>query len=194
MIGPMINQSILTIQLTMNNSNSVQASLIFYGQWNGNFRSLERNHARITFTIFRIKTFIIVILSENHDQSPVSPWMFHFSIISLIFSLVVDSNKVKNLASVKEATSVLECIEILQDENLFTPTDVIYMQFLCQEADCFDLFTKCVEYAESKQRALCYFKKPPGKVCWFYYLFFVKYQNDRNFIMCFIGSHGCFVK
>lgn len=119
--------------------------------------------------------------------------MFHFP-LSQHFSLVVDSNKVKNLTSVKEATTVLECIEILQDEKLFTPTDVIYMQFLCQEADCFDLFAKCVEYAESKQRALCYYKKPLGKVCWFYNLFFVKYQNDRNFIMCFIGSNGCFVK
>lgn len=118
--------------------------------------------------------------------------MFHFSFISVFFSYVVDSNKVKNLTSVKEATSVLECIEIIQDENLFTPTDVIYMQFLCQEADCFDLFTKCVEYAECKQRALCYFKKPPGKVC-----FFFKYQNDSNFIMCFIsiiGLHDSVVK
>lgn len=118
--------------------------------------------------------------------------MFHFSFISVFFSYVVDSNKVKNLTSVKKATSVLECIEIIQDENLFTPTDVIYMQFLCQEADCFDLFTKCVEYAECKQRALCYFKKPPGKVC-----FFFKYQNDSNFIMCFIsiiGLHDSVVK
>lgn len=96
--------------------------------------------------------------------------MFHFSNISVFFSYVVDSNKVKNLSSVKEATSVLECIEILQDENIFTPTDVIYMQFLCQETDCFDLFTKCVEYAECKQRALCYFKKTPGKVCWFFFI------------------------
>lgn len=77
---------------------------------------------------------------------------------------VVESNKVKNITSVTEAKSVLECIDILHNEKLFTRTDVIFMQFLCQEADCSDLFTKCVEYAECKQRALCYFKKPPGKV------------------------------
>lgn len=76
---------------------------------------------------------------------------------------VVASTKVKNLTSVAEAKSVLECIEILQDEKLFTQKDVIYMQFLCQEADCLDLFTKCIEYAE-KKKALCYFEKPLGKV------------------------------
>lgn len=76
---------------------------------------------------------------------------------------VVASKKVKNLTSVAEAKSVLECIEILQDENLFTKNDVIYMQFLCQQADCFDLFSKCIDYAE-KQKALCYFEKPLGKV------------------------------
>lgn len=75
----------------------------------------------------------------------------------------VGSNKVKNLTSLKEAKSVSECIEILQDEQLFTQKDVIYMQFLCQEADCLDLFKICKEYAE-EQKSLCYFKKTLGKV------------------------------
>lgn len=126
----------------------------------------------ITFTIFRIKTFVITI-SKNRTTVLSTFECVNFP-LSQFFSYVVDSKKVKNLTSVKEATSVLECIEILQDENLFTPTDVIYMQFLCQEADCFDLFTKCVEYAECKQRALCYFKKPTGKVCWIFKLIFCK--------------------
>lgn len=125
-----------------------------------------------TFTIFRIKTFVIAI--SKNQTTVLSTFECSNFPLSQFFSYVVDSNKVKNLTSVKEATSVLECIEILQDENLFTPTDVIYMQFLCQEADCFDLFTKCVEYAECKQRALCYFKKPTGKVCWFFKLIFCK--------------------
>lgn len=60
------------------------------------------------------------------------------------------------------AQSVIECIEILQDEKLFTETDVIYMQFLCQEANCEELFEKCMEYAIMK-RALCYFTIRPGK-------------------------------
>lgn len=79
------------------------------------------------------------------------------------FVYVIDSRKVRNLSSVKEANSVLQCIEILQDEQLFTQKDVIYMQFLCQEADCLDLFKICKEYAE-EQKSLCYFKKTLGKV------------------------------
>lgn len=61
-----------------------------------------------------------------------------------------------------EAKTTLECLRILQDENLFTQADVIFMQFLCRETNCLDLFEKCIEYAE-KQRALCYFEKNPGK-------------------------------
>lgn len=76
---------------------------------------------------------------------------------------IVDSNKVTNIASIMEANSTLECIEILRDEDLFNDMDVIFMQFLCEEADCFDLNEKCIEYAE-EQKALCYFKKPTGKV------------------------------
>lgn len=62
-----------------------------------------------------------------------------------------------------KATSALECIRILQDEELFTQTDVIVMQFLCTETECLDLYAKCVEYAED-QKALCYFEKPLGKI------------------------------
>lgn len=151
-----------------NLKRSVQASVINHGQLYGNLWSLERDHATITFTIFlSIKTIIITINKITISVlSLLKCSLFQVFFLFIIFFFdVVDSNKVKNLTSVKEATSVLKCIDILQDENLFTPTDVIYMQFLCQEADCFDLYTKCVEYAECKQRALCYFKKPPGKVC-----------------------------
>lgn len=61
-----------------------------------------------------------------------------------------------------EATSVLECIRILQDEELFTQTNVIAMQFFCTQTEYLDLYTKCVKYAE-QQKALCYFEKHPGK-------------------------------
>lgn len=75
---------------------------------------------------------------------------------------ITASDKIKNRTSVLEAKTTLDCLRILQDENLFTPKDVIFMQFLCRETDCLDLFEKCIEYAE-KQRALCYFEKKPGK-------------------------------
>lgn len=75
---------------------------------------------------------------------------------------ITASDKIKNRTSVLEAKTTLDCLRILQDENLFTPKDVIFVQFLCRETDCLDLFEKCIEYAE-KQRALCYFEKKPGK-------------------------------
>lgn len=115
-------------------------------------------------TLFFSKNCHIII--KSHVISVLSILkIVQFSVIYYFtsFVYVVDSRKVRNLTSVKEANSVLECIEILQDEQLFTQKDVIYMQFLCQEVECFDLFTKCIEYAET-QKALCYFKKPLGKL------------------------------
>lgn len=75
---------------------------------------------------------------------------------------ITASDKIKNRTSVLEAETTLDCLRILQDENLFTQEDVIFMQFLCKETDCLDLNEKCIKYAE-KQRALCYFEKNPGK-------------------------------
>lgn len=67
----------------------------------------------------------------------------------------------KNRRSVLEATSAIDCLTILQDEQLFTQTDVIFMQFLCRETECLKLNDKCIEYAE-KQKALCFFEKQSG--------------------------------
>lgn len=76
---------------------------------------------------------------------------------------ITASNKIQNRKSVLEAKRTSDCLRILQDENLFTQADVIFMQFLCGETGCFDLYEKCIEYAE-KQRALCYFEKKSGKI------------------------------
>lgn len=93
---------------------------------------------------------------------------------------VVDSGKLKNLTSLEAAKSVLGCIEILQDEQLFTRKDVIFMQFLCQEADCLELFKKCKDYAED-QKALCYFKKDLGKVQSYYAYLFTMIRYGMRF-------------
>lgn len=90
-----------------------------------------------------------------------------------------------------EAKTTLECLRILQDENLFTQADVIFMQFLCRETECLDLFEKCIEYAE-KQRALCYFEKKSGEyinVKPIYIVFKVvqdtcEFQNLNYFLKC----------
>lgn len=94
------------------------------------------------------------------------------------------SNKVKNQKSVLKAKSAMDCLRILQDEHLFTQKDVIFMQFLCRETNCLKLYAKCIEYAE-KQKALCFFEKPSGKVLVdlvenFFHLFHKPHRNERN--------------
>lgn len=59
------------------------------------------------------------------------------------------------------ASSASECFTILHEENLFTQKDVIFMQFLCKETGCEDLYSECIKYALTN-KALCYFEKPPG--------------------------------
>lgn len=83
-------------------------------------------------------------------------------ILSIFNYIFLATNKVKHRKAVLEAKSALDCLRILQDESLFTQTDVIFMQFLCRETDCLDLNEKCIEYAE-KQKALCFYERTQGK-------------------------------
>lgn len=69
------------------------------------------------------------------------------------------SGKVENVSSIMSARSAMKCFTILQDENLFTQKDVIFMQFLCKEMECDELYSRCIEYAVTN-KALCYFEKP----------------------------------
>lgn len=78
-----------------------------------------------------------------------------------LFSSVAGSGKLKDMKSLQSARSAVECFIILQDENLFSQNDVIFMQFLCNETNCKELYTKCIEYA-SNENVLCYFERPPG--------------------------------
>lgn len=94
----------------------------------------------------------------------------------------------KNRRSVLDAKSAMDCLTILQDEKLFTQTDVIFMQFLCRETDCLELNDICIEYAE-KQKALCFFEKQSGNfsVDYVTYLIFVMHTfillNDRIYYL-----------
>lgn len=71
------------------------------------------------------------------------------------------SKKVKNIKSLNEARSARDCIRILDSENLFTKSDVTFVQFLLRMTECKDLENKCVEYAKG-QRALGFYEKQPG--------------------------------
>lgn len=74
---------------------------------------------------------------------------------------VTASGKVTDVNSLKAADTVLKCFIVLQDENLFTQNNVIFMQFLFKEMHCEELYEKCIEFAQ-EQEALCFFLKPPG--------------------------------
>lgn len=63
---------------------------------------------------------------------------------------------------IKTATSAREYFRILKDKELFTPSDVIFMQFLLRESNCGLLNDKCIAYAKT-QKALCFYEEPPSK-------------------------------
>eukprot|EP00105_Crassostrea_gigas_P031928 XP_011454771.2 PREDICTED: uncharacterized protein LOC105347399 [Crassostrea gigas] len=71
---------------------------------------------------------------------------------------IVASGKVADVTSLKSADSVMECFTILQDENIFSKRDVIFVQFLCNVTGCKELYEKCKDYALS-QKALCCFER-----------------------------------
>lgn len=77
--------------------------------------------------------------------------------------MIVDSHKVKDMTLFGQTVSARDCLEILCDQKLFTPWDVIFMQFLLKNTECMDLFEKCVEYAEA-HGALCFYEKVPGNI------------------------------
>lgn len=73
------------------------------------------------------------------------------------------SCNIKGARELTEAKSAADCFLILTKENIVTPSDVIFMQFLLQQTNCEQLEEKCVEYAK-KQKALYYYETPPGIV------------------------------
>lgn len=81
----------------------------------------------------------------------------------------LDSGYVKNKSSIENADSTRKCLRVLKDENLFTPTDVIFVQFLCRESNCSAQYEKCLEYAQDK-KALCFYEKQTGT---FYYRYHI---------------------
>nr|XP_034321578.1 uncharacterized protein LOC105323062 [Crassostrea gigas] len=74
--------------------------------------------------------------------------------------ILLASEKVQNVSALMSASSASECFSILHEENLFTQKDVIFMQFLCKETGCEELYSQCIKYALTN-KALCFFEKPP---------------------------------
>lgn len=76
--------------------------------------------------------------------------------------MISASGKVGNLDKLKAANSASECFSLLLDEYLFSQIDVVFMQFLCKEMSCIELYTYCIDYA-LEQKALCYYENTSGK-------------------------------
>lgn len=81
---------------------------------------------------------------------------------------ILGSKKVKtNVKSLNEAKSARDCFRILDSENLFSHSDVIFMQFLLRKTECKGLEIKCIEYA-NRHNALGFYEKQTGKVIHFF--------------------------
>lgn len=98
---------------------------------------------------------------------------------------IAASGKVADVPSLKSADSAMECFTILQDENIFSKRDVIFIQFLCKVTECKELYEKCEEYALS-QNALCYFERQIGRLP-----FFNISKVMATCILLFILSYKC---
>lgn len=71
------------------------------------------------------------------------------------------SGKVANVERLKKTESVSECLSLLLEENLYSQYDVVFMQFLCKEMCCIELYTECITYA-FEHKALCFYEKTTG--------------------------------
>lgn len=68
----------------------------------------------------------------------------------------------KDKLSLEKKETAREYFNILKRNELFTPSDVIFMQFLLRESNCGLLNDKCIAYAKT-QKALCFYEEPPSK-------------------------------
>lgn len=89
--------------------------------------------------------------------------------------MIVDSRKVKDDNLLTQTHSARDCFEILNNLNIFTPLDVIFMQHLMKNTGCIDLYEKCLVYAEA-QGALCFYEKQPGDNS----TYFVLYKGKKS--------------
>lgn len=83
--------------------------------------------------------------------------------VTRIFFIIVDSQIGKDIKYFAQTVSARDCLEVLRDHKLFTPWDVIFMQYLLKNTECTALFEKCVAYAEDNW-ALCFYEKLPGNI------------------------------
>lgn len=72
-------------------------------------------------------------------------------------------DSLKDKLSIEKKETAREYFDILKENELFTPSDVIFMQFLLRESNCEELNEKCIAYART-QKALCFYEERPSKI------------------------------
>lgn len=103
---------------------------------------------KITFFFFLIQSSQIFICR-----------IFHYLDLELYIYEV--SCNIEDVPALEKATSARECFKILWKEGIFTPSDIIAMQFLLQATECEELEQKCIKYARM-QNAWFYYETPSG--------------------------------
>nr|XP_034324490.1 uncharacterized protein LOC117689028 isoform X4 [Crassostrea gigas] len=81
--------------------------------------------------------------------------------VNRLKDLIQNSFEIKDVKSLKEAKSARDCFRILQNESIFTPSDVIALQYLLRMTGCDELEKICIEYA-SAQNAMYFYEHQPG--------------------------------
>lgn len=117
--------------------------------------------------IVLLYTSIIFTTPQNSYEWIVYLLIFNQTLVIHILYLAyfIDSCKDKDIelsTLIKNANSAREYFRILKERELFTPSDVIFMQFLLRESNCGVLNEKCIAYAKT-QKALCFYEEPPSK-------------------------------
>lgn len=72
--------------------------------------------------------------------------------------------------TIEKKKTAREYFDLLKKKKLFTPSDVIFMQFLLRESNCAELNEKCIAYATT-QKALCFYEELPSKIHFYFHLF-----------------------
>lgn len=102
----------------------------------------------------------------------------------MYFCKISVSIELEDYTALLGATSAQDCLMILKDEKIFTPSDVIFLQFLLRDMYFETLFLQCCVYAET-QGAMYFYETPtPG-------IFFILCRSFSNYLLI-ISMHSYF--
>lgn len=77
------------------------------------------------------------------------------------YCMFLATGKIDDVKTLKAAKNPSQCFALLLDEHLFTQNDVVFVQFLCRETSCMELYAECKKYA-LEHNALCFYESISG--------------------------------